>query len=318
MISATEKEYRRRLNLALRYIDLNLGGPLSLDRMAEAAFFSPFHFHRIFSAFMGEPPAEYVRRLRLEKAAVMLATNPGRPVSDIALDCGFSSSALFSRSFKERFGAPPRVWRAGRDAAGMALTSKNDQVLRKERKDAAEAFGYPEGVEHPEWREQMEQELKDTVVEVKRLAGWKMAYVLQGKGYDQKGICAAYGKLFAWAGPRGLLTEKTRAIGMGVDNPDITPKDKCRYYAGIPVPEGTAAEGEVGIMDIAAGNYAVARFEGTPDIIKKAYGYMYGVWLPAHGYQPGDAPAFEVYYSTPDKDPRGFFSFELSVPVKPL
>ncbi len=242
----------------------------------------------------------------------------GRPVSDIALDCGFSSSALFSRSFKERFGAPPRVWRAGRDAAGMALTSKNDQVLRKERKDAAEAFGYPEGVEHPEWREQMEQELKDTVVEVKRLAGWKMAYVLQGKGYDQKGICAAYGKLFAWAGPRGLLTEKTRAIGMGVDNPDITPKDKCRYYAGIPVPEGTAAEGEVGIMDIAAGNYAVARFEGTPDIIKKAYGYMYGVWLPAHGYQPGDAPAFEVYYSTPDKDPRGFFSFELSVPVKPL
>lgn len=164
----------------------------------------------------------------------------------------------------------------------------------------------------------MEKELKDTVVRVIKVERQKIAYVLQSKGYDMKGICAAYERLFAWAGPRGLMTPETRIIGMGVDNPGITPKDKCRYYAGITVPDATKAEGVVGVMDLAEGNYATARFEGRPEIIEKAYSYMFGVWLPANGYQPGDAHAFEVYLATPEQDPRGYYVFELSVPVKPL
>ena len=39
---------------------------IPLNKLAAVACFSPFHFHRLFSAFVGEPPAEYVRRLRLE------------------------------------------------------------------------------------------------------------------------------------------------------------------------------------------------------------------------------------------------------------
>ncbi len=317
-MNATEKEYRRRLNLALRYITLHLGEELPLERIAGAAYFSPFHFHRIFSAFVGESPADYVRRLRLEKAAAVLISDPGRPITAVALDCGFSSPAVLSRLFRERFGCTPREWRAGRSYPSLASSSKNRQVLRKERKDAAEDFGYPEGIDHPEWRKKMDEMLKKTPVEVKRIEGWKMAYVLQAKGYDMSGICGAYEKLFAWAGPRRLIGPDTKPVGMGIDNPDITPEDKCRYYAGIPVPDGTAAEGEIGIMDVAAGDYAVGRFEGRPEIIKQAYVFMYGVWLPAHGFQPADAPAYEIYHSTPDNDPRGFFVFELRVPVKPL
>ncbi|MBZ5538496.1 MAG: AraC family transcriptional regulator [Acidobacteriia bacterium] len=71
----TQKEYARRVNAALDFIDSNLAEEISLAKLASIACFSPYHFHRIFSALVGEPPAEYVRRLRLEKAAGLLVNN---------------------------------------------------------------------------------------------------------------------------------------------------------------------------------------------------------------------------------------------------
>jgi AraC family transcriptional regulator len=109
----TRKEYARRINAALDYIDRNLGDDISLAKLATVACFSPYHFHRIFSAFVGEPPAEYVRRLRLEKAAILLVNDLSAPVTGIAFVCGFSTSALFCRLFKARFGMSPTVWRDG-------------------------------------------------------------------------------------------------------------------------------------------------------------------------------------------------------------
>src|SRR5512143_2141934 len=108
----TQKEYARRINAALDYIDKNIGDDIPLNKLAAVACFSPFHFHRLFSAFVGEPPAEYVRRLRLEKAAIRLASDLAAPVTEIALSCGFSTSALFCRLFKARFGLTPTAWRA--------------------------------------------------------------------------------------------------------------------------------------------------------------------------------------------------------------
>ena len=78
----TRKEYARRINAALDFIDRNIGDDVSLAKLASVACFSPYHFHRIFSSFVGEPPAEYVRRLRLEKAAILLVERPLGPGHD--------------------------------------------------------------------------------------------------------------------------------------------------------------------------------------------------------------------------------------------
>ncbi len=95
----------------------------------------------------------------------------------------------------------------------------------------------------------------------------------------------------------------------------MTPKDKCRYYACVGVNERAAADGEVGIMAVKAGRYAVARFKGGPGAFKDAYAFMYGTWLPANGWQPDDAPAFEQYTDEPSAET---FTFDLHIPVKPL
>src|SRR5262249_38231174 len=105
--AATAQTYVQRVNLAIDYIVGRLAEPLRLRDLARVAMLSPFHFHRVFQTLVGSTPADFVQRLRLEKALTML-THPRPPsLTAIALACGFSSSSDFSRCFKRRFGIPP-------------------------------------------------------------------------------------------------------------------------------------------------------------------------------------------------------------------
>ncbi|MFW5745740.1 MAG: helix-turn-helix domain-containing protein [Spirochaetota bacterium] len=105
-------DYQARLNRVIDYIDGNLTEQLDLDALAGVASFSRYHFHRVFSAVMGETPGSYIQRLRLEKAAGHVAEDE-RPITEIAMDLGFSSPSVFSRAFSDYFGVSPNRWRHG-------------------------------------------------------------------------------------------------------------------------------------------------------------------------------------------------------------
>ncbi len=62
-------EYRARINRVIDHIDRNIGRSLRLEDLARTAHFSPFHFHRIFSALVGETLNAYIQRRRAEAAA---------------------------------------------------------------------------------------------------------------------------------------------------------------------------------------------------------------------------------------------------------
>lgn len=311
---STKQEYARRIGAALDFIDRNLGREISLAGLAAVAHFSPFHFHRIFSALVGESPADYVRRLRLEKAAVRLALEPSAKVTGIALDCGFSTSALFCRLFRARFGMSPSAWRAG----GYENRKKR-QTMRKNRKDAHLRPGYT-WIDGSTTRKRRKTMKKAPAVRIEDVPPLRVAYVKHMKGYeDSEGIGKAFQTLFCWAGPRGVASPEMMVLGLALDDPGITPKDKCRYYACLAVTERAEPQGEVGIMTLRPGKYAVGRFSGGGDIFKRAYAYMYGEWLPKSGWQPDDAPGFESYIGEPEGTPeKPRFTFDLYVPVKPL
>ncbi|MFJ2688485.1 AraC family transcriptional regulator, partial [Pseudomonas sp. NPDC087342] len=65
--------YTKRFNAVLAYIDENLEGDLSVKTLSHVANFSTFHFHRIFTAFVGVPVFSYVQLIRLRRAANRLA-----------------------------------------------------------------------------------------------------------------------------------------------------------------------------------------------------------------------------------------------------
>ncbi|WP_376094950.1 helix-turn-helix transcriptional regulator [Roseomonas sp. CCTCC AB2023176] len=91
-------------------IDARLGDDLSLDALAREAGLSRFHFARCFRTAFGEAPHAYLTRRRIERAKAMLATG-ARPVTEIALDLGFSSHSHFSATFHRAVGISPSEFR---------------------------------------------------------------------------------------------------------------------------------------------------------------------------------------------------------------
>lgn len=84
----TAREYEKRINRVIDYINDNIDGDLSLQVLARVAMFSPFHFHRIFKGIVNEPVYDYIKRLRLEKGANILVNNPYRSITENATTDG--------------------------------------------------------------------------------------------------------------------------------------------------------------------------------------------------------------------------------------
>src|SRR6202034_4153833 len=103
-------EYAQRINRVIDYHRGNLDRQVKLEELAKVACFSEFHFHRIFSAISGETLNNFTNRLRLEKAARLLRYSDQNLI-DIALECGFSSSATFSRTFRSGYDTSPSQFR---------------------------------------------------------------------------------------------------------------------------------------------------------------------------------------------------------------
>jgi AraC-like DNA-binding protein len=88
-------------------IEANLNNPITLHMLAEAAGYSPWHAARIFKAFTGKSPFEYIRTFRLSRAAERLR-NEGVKVVDVAFDFVFDSHEGFTRAFSKQFGLTPQ------------------------------------------------------------------------------------------------------------------------------------------------------------------------------------------------------------------
>ncbi len=88
----------------------NSGRALKLDEAAAIAHMSPWHLQRAFAAAVGESPARYQRRLRLERSALTLRSTDER-IIDIAIAAGFESHEAFTRAFRSHFGVAPASYR---------------------------------------------------------------------------------------------------------------------------------------------------------------------------------------------------------------
>src|SRR5687767_9596542 len=127
--------YLDRVNRAIDHVNRNLSQPLRLEDVAQAACFSPYHFHRIFRALVGETLHDFVKRVRLERAVQLMSHRRRTPLTRIALACGFTSSSDFSRSFRSHFGVAPRnfdlaEFRRGRRAQMMGALPQGERLAR--------------------------------------------------------------------------------------------------------------------------------------------------------------------------------------------
>jgi len=132
------EEYVSRINCVIDHIESNIDTDLSLRNLAGVAGFSPFDFHRIFRAMVGETLNQFIQRIRIERAAAKLIRNPNKSITQTALECGFSSSAAFARAFRESFHMSASEWRSGgylRDRKIRKTDSNRSETLSKTGKN---------------------------------------------------------------------------------------------------------------------------------------------------------------------------------------
>ncbi|WP_442600195.1 AraC family transcriptional regulator [Neobacillus sp. D3-1R] len=110
-------DYEVCIGRTLDYIEDNLQETISLETLAVIACFSPFHYHRVFQALVGESVMDYVRKRRLTRAAEQLFYSDVRVV-DIALDVGFQYQESFNRAFKKVYGVSPNQYRSANALSG--------------------------------------------------------------------------------------------------------------------------------------------------------------------------------------------------------
>ncbi len=79
-------DYIVKMNAVANYVAANLDQEHSVERLAQIAHLSKYHFHRLHHAITGETLNKMVSRLRLEAAAATLFYQPRRPITQVALD----------------------------------------------------------------------------------------------------------------------------------------------------------------------------------------------------------------------------------------
>jgi AraC family transcriptional regulator len=323
------EEYRSRINRVLDYIEGHISEELSLEKLAEVANFSPFHFHRLFKALMSESLWQFIRRVRIERSAATLINNPRLSVADVAYDSGFSGPSAFAKAFSEIMGMAPTEWREKYSSAqgnSDKSNSKNGQANGNIEKDMAAHSPYFAVVRYSDfknniWSIEMNSTNLQARITVSDVPDMNIAYVRHVGAYQNRPELfeSLFGRLFQWAGPRGYLRfSATKLVTVYHDNPDITEEDKLRISVGITVDETVKPEGEIGQMLLPGGKYAIAEFEINPDQYGEAWNAVYGGWLPGSGYQPDDRPCFEVYLNDPKQHPEGKHVVAIYAPIKPL
>jgi AraC family transcriptional regulator len=115
------------------FIERHVTEPITLHMLAKAAGYSPWHAARIFKELTGKTPFEYIRELRLSRAAEKLRDEDTRIV-DVALDFVFESHEGFTRAFSKQFGMSPRDYTKNKPPLKLFMPERiRDYYLRLEK-----------------------------------------------------------------------------------------------------------------------------------------------------------------------------------------
>jgi AraC family transcriptional regulator len=294
--SQASSVYAQRIDRVIDYLRGNLHRPVKLAELADVACFSEFHFHRIFTAVSGETLNSFTNRLRLEKAARLLRYAE-KSLTDIALDCGFSSSATFSRAFRAGYDTSPSQFRK----SGEIKKSK----IRKELLPEDE-YGLPMSAE------EKRAAFPVTLVDIPER---QVAYIRVTNAFDMDKVLAALKKVIEWAKSQEVFSQGI-LFGMSVDDPHVTPKHLYRYEVCLASSLRFQCIEGMSKLKMPAMRYATIRVSGDIHKVATAWDYLYRDWLIHSAYEPEHAPALEVFVDKESAMDWSHFELELCLPVR--
>ena len=227
-----------RLARAIKTMLATLDEPFDLDRIAEAAALSRFHFVRQFRALTDHSPQRFHLKLRLQRAAWALISTDAT-IGDIALAAGFESADGFSRAFNRVYGIAPTAFRR-LDADPWSSFSRH---------------GY--------WRPNVSMPSTGghTMSELRDMPALVYAAVRNVGPYNTVGPC--FDRIVGWAAKNGLMTANTKVLGLAWDNPFEVAPEKLRYDAAVTIDRRVEIPNDVHISALPAMTWFMGQHKGS-------------------------------------------------------
>lgn len=304
MENEIKKEYLSRINLALKFIDDNLDTTLSLESISEAAFYSPFHFHRIFKAVIDETLNTYISRKRIEKAASVLMHKKEVSITELSFKYGFNSNSSFTRAFKNFYGVSPSEFRKrspGKFSKISEVESKNGQERPIFEKYLCNINN------HLNW---IKMNANIEIKEIPELNFMGITHI------GVNGIENAFERLIKWARPKGLMENaETKMARIFHDSFKITAPDKVRMSICILTNKSFEREGDISAATIQKVKCIVGRFEIIPNDFEKSWSGLF-VWMNEHGYKKAEENPFEIYHNDFREHPEKKFIVDMHIPIE--
>jgi AraC family transcriptional regulator len=265
-------EYHVRLQRVSDHIHDHLDEALNLHQLSELACLSPHHWHRIYVAFFGETMAATIKRLRLNRAAGLLAQSL-MPIQKVAERSGFPNVQSFTRTFSDAYGLPPAAYRdKGQHIEFHYQLPEYKEGAFEVRLVSVETFDVI-GLPH-----------QGSFMEIDKafgtLYGTLSAHAIEG--YDLRCLGIYYTDPFA------VLERDLRSMACVVPNEAV--RQKLILYGAVQ---------KIQTIQIMGGKYAVLHFRGPYASMQAAYKWLFGYWLPKSGFQAADMPLFEDYLNNP-------------------
>jgi AraC family transcriptional regulator len=279
---AVDNSYEDRIGRVVAYVFDHLDDALDLNRLAEIACLSPWHWHRVYAAMRGETIAATVKRLRLDRAATALVQTSS-PIDAIAKRSGYPNLQSFTRIFRSVYGMPPATY----------------------RKSGSHMRFHPAG-----------ERRRDAVYDVAIKTVPPMTAVTVEHVGSYMEINRAFDRLLGWLASRQLLGAEFRLLGIFYDDVATVPAEKLRSRAAVVTGRAVAVGPPVERTEIAGGDYAVLRHKGPYADMKAAYEWLYGEWLPRSGREPADAGNLEEYLNSPRDTPPTELLADLYLPLR--
>lgn len=296
--------YTKQINAVLDYINAHLNEKLDIQLLAQQTNLSTYHFHRIFTATMGEPLAKYVMRRRLELAAIQLRNDARKSVTSIAFEHGFNSANVFCRNFKKHFGMPAETYRS----MSRQENSKNrtlEHNISPQSRTYSRYFCRRKTLK-------IGDKCMNCNFEIKQLDAIHVVYCRHYGAYTN--MQQSFEKLMRWAYPKGLVTTPdSHLAAIYHDNPNVTEEEKRISDACLIVKEPIKTDGEISAHTLPAGQYAIGRFEILWDEFQIAWECMFRL-IDEHGCRCCGLP-FEVYLNNSETHPEKKWLVDLCIPV---
>ncbi|MFC0604418.1 AraC family transcriptional regulator [Winogradskyella pulchriflava] len=279
-----KQHYQENLNRIVEYIHQHLDSKIDIAHLAELSHFSPFHFHRITRALLGEPIGAYITRIRIETAAKMIRYSDNS-IEDIAYSVGFETPSSLSKAFKNHFGISPSAHR-----------NKKEIIIKKQNT--------------------MKTTLNIKKPKILDLEDQKCLYYTMHGAYDQLDYSKAWEKLWVEIKAQQLFTKGIRHIGLPYDDPKLTEPNKIRYDACLTIHKDAKPSGDVGVKALKGGKFAVFLYQGSYQYFAQVYDYMFNEWLINTDYELRDAPCREKYISDARRVAEEKLKTEFYLPIK--